>query len=260
MHDIGSTYPESEYEYEADYEDDFEDEGEFGYELEGDFEGEFEEESDFDLEGEFEDYFEAEDFSPGRPFSEQEESELASDLLSVSSDQEMDYFFGKLLKTAARTAKKILKSKTARSLLKSVIKRVAQKALPIAGTAAGTFFGGPVGAKLGGMAGNIAGKLVQKWEMEGLSLEDQEFEAAKQVVRLTGLAAQRAAKLEGLVPHPSVLVAKAVRGAARSLFRPIPRPRRLYRRRRYPSGAFPRTRNRGYWQRSGGNIVLRQVW
>jgi hypothetical protein len=44
------------------------------------------------------------------PFGDEEEAELAMELLSVSNDEELNYFFKKLIRKAARGVRKIRKS------------------------------------------------------------------------------------------------------------------------------------------------------
>jgi hypothetical protein len=124
---------------------------------------------------------EAEDESEG--IEQNEEYELASELLEATNDEELDYFFGKLLKKVSAAAK---------GPLSSVIRRVAKKALPMLGTAAGTFFGGPAGAALGAKLSGAAGQMFGL-ELEGLSPEDQELEVARRVVRLASDAARQLA-------------------------------------------------------------------
>ena len=77
-----------------------------------------------------------------------------------------------------------------------MLKGVLKKALPIAGNVAGSFFGGPIGATIGGKLGSMAGNLFEL-ELEGLSQEDREFEAAKQFVRFASEAVKNAASAPG---------------------------------------------------------------
>src|SRR4030066_2380924 len=68
------------------------------------------------------------------PLHETLEMELASELLSVTNEQELDQFIGRLVKRAGR----FLKSPVGRAL-GGVLKSVAKKALPIVGGAIGSF-------------------------------------------------------------------------------------------------------------------------
>lgn len=74
------------------------------------------------------------------PFSEAEEIELAAELLSISSEEELDQFLGKLFKGAWKGIKKVGKfvGKVAKPLGR-VLKGVAKAALPVVGGALGSF-------------------------------------------------------------------------------------------------------------------------
>lgn len=176
------------------------DESEYDEEFDEELEGEFDEEFYEEAEGEFDSGYEAEfeydveipdDAELESPFSEEEEMELAAELLSITTETELDQFLGKLFKKAWRGIKKVVKGPVGRALGK-VLKRVAKVALPVAGRALGTVFGGPVGGMIGGKLASTAGKIFGL-ELEGLSPEDQEFELAKRFVRLAGVSAKNVA-------------------------------------------------------------------
>lgn len=125
-------------------------------------------------------------------FSEADEMELASELLTVSDEAELDQFLGKLLKKASSAVGKLIKSpmgKQVGGLLKGAVKSV----LPMATGALGTLVGGPVGTALGSQLGSAANKALGL-EMEGMSAEDQEFEIARRLVRLGGEAVKKAVR------------------------------------------------------------------
>ena len=239
MHDIGRTLLEPEMdEYEAeDYADD-----EYEYEYDDD-ELEAEADDDFEFEWEFEG---ADDYE--QVFDGAEEMELAAELLSASDDEELDYFLGRLVRRARQKIKKALKGRTGR-ILKGTLRRVAKRALPMAGRAVGTVFGGPAGGAIGSKVGSAAGS-VFGLELEGLSAEDQEFEAAKRVVRLAGDATKKAAIAQTKMPA-AVAVKAAVKAAAKKhapgLLRPMPMPRIV---------GSPGGRRSGRWLRRGSRIVL----
>jgi len=223
MHDLDRT--QSMFEWEAEepeYAMEFE-EG-FGEELE--FSEELEQES---------------------PFDEATEMELASELLSVSDEAELEQFLGSLIKKVGRSVGKLIKSPVGRALV-SGLKGVAKKVLPIAGGALGGWVGGPAGAALGSKLASMAGKTFGL-ELEGLSPEDQEFETARRVVRLAGAAARHAASVPPSV-SAAVAAQKALSYAARrhapGLIRgfgglPVPMPGR--------GGS-------GRWIRRGRKIIL----
>lgn len=161
------------------------DAGEYGYEFES--EQEFETYGGYGQEG---------------PFSEAEEMELAAELLTVSNDAELDQFLGNLIKKAGRAVGGFIKSPVGKAL-GGALKGVAKQALPMLGSAVGNVLlpgvGGAVGGKLASAAGRMFGL-----ELEGLSYEDQEFEAAKGVVRLAGAAASNAAQSAPAAPQQVV--------------------------------------------------------
>ena len=145
---------------------------EFDPEMEAYESEEFEFESP-DYAGEFEEVFD-----------EAELMELATGLLGVSNEQELNYFLGDVIKKAAGAIGKAVKSPVGKAI-GGALKSVAGKALPLAGAALGGFVGGPIGAKIGsGVAKAAKGAL--GLEAEILSQEDLEFEGAKQFVRMAG--------------------------------------------------------------------------
>jgi hypothetical protein len=125
------------------------------------------------------------------PLPEVMEDELASRLLEIRSDQELDHFLGDLFKKVAGGLGKVIKGPVGQAL-GGVLKQVAKQALPTLGTAVGGFFGGPVGAALGSQLASTAGSAFGL-EYEGLSGEDREFETARRYVRFAGEAAKKAA-------------------------------------------------------------------
>src|SRR5882762_3935969 len=155
--------------------------------------------------------FESEQFewsseTTGEVIGEGDLMELAAELLEVRDEQELDRFLGdvfKKIKTFAGSAA----GKAVGGFLKGALKKV----LPIAGGVAGTFFGGPVGATIGSKLGSMAGNLFEM-ELEGLSQEDREFEAAKQFVRFASEAMKKAASAPG--GNPVAIARSAVAAAA----------------------------------------------
>lgn len=132
--------------------------------------------------------------------------ELATELLEVRDEQELDRFLGDVFKKVKAAA-----GSPAGKAVGGMLKGVLKKALPIAGKVAGSFFGGPVGATIGGKLGSMAGNLFEL-ELEGLSQEDREFEAAKQFVRFASEAVKNAASVPG--SNPVAIARSAVASAA----------------------------------------------
>jgi hypothetical protein len=127
---------------------------------------------------------------PEGSFNEITEMELASELLSISNERELDYFFDGLFKKAVGWGAKLLRSPSGK-VLKKLLRKVLKKGLPVLGATAGTAIGGPLGAQVGGAVGDKASALFEL-ELEGLSNEDKEFEIAKVFVRFAGNLAKEA--------------------------------------------------------------------
>ena len=183
--------------FESDYENSFEGEGEYAGEYEGEGES-YEAEMEWEAEG-------------GSPFSQEQEMELAAELLSVSNEQELEQFLGDLFKKVGKAAGKIINSPVGKAL-GGALKQAAKTALPIVGSAVGGYFGGPMGAQLGGKLASAGGQLLGL-ELEGMSPEDKEFEMGRGFVRFAGDATLRAARYQRSMPHRRA-VRMALRGAA----------------------------------------------
>jgi hypothetical protein len=124
-------------------------------------------------------------------FNEAEEMELAAELLGVASEQELDQFLGRLMRRAGRAVGRFVPPPTHRAL-GGILKGAAKQALPDVASMLGRRPAGGQGATNGGHPASPAGELFGL-ELEGLSLEDQEFEVAKRLVRLAGVAVKNAA-------------------------------------------------------------------
>ncbi len=150
----------------------------------------------------------------GAVLSEADEYELASELLGVASEEELDQFLGSLIKKVAKGAGKLIRSPIGQAV-GGVLKGVAKKALPLAGGALGGYVGGPLGAKIGSGLASAAGSALGL-EGEALAQEDQEFEGAKQFVRL---AADTVSKAAAASPSadPRAVAQSAALNAARQL-------------------------------------------
>ncbi len=130
-------------------------------------------------------------FEASGTLSEADEYELASELLGVTSEEELDQFLGNLIKKVGRGAGKLIRSPIGQAV-GGVLKGVAKKALPLAGGALGGFVGGPLGAKIGSGLASAAGSALGL-EGEAMAQEDQEFEGAKQFVRMAANTVNKAA-------------------------------------------------------------------
>jgi hypothetical protein len=162
------------------------------------------------------------------------------ELLSVSSEAELDLFLGKLLKGAWRGLKKVGRfvGKVARPFGR-VLRGVAKAALPFVGKALGSFIPIPgVGTAIGGAVGSAIGKALEA-EFAGLDPAEREFEMARAFVRLAGNAARDLAAAPLGVDAPELSEA-AVIDALRRRLGPGPW-----------SGAAG-----GPWVRRGGGILV----
>jgi hypothetical protein len=175
-------------------------------------------------------------------FNEQQEMELAAELLEVTNEQELENFLGGLIGSVGKALGGIVKGPIGKTL-GGVLKGVAKTALPIAGGALGTFVGGPIGGMIGSNLAGMAGKALGL-ELEGLSAEDREFEAARQFVRFASEAVKNALEAPPAADPAAVAQAAVVEAANTHA------PGLL-------GGEPPHHHRRGgRWIRRGGKIVL----
>jgi uncharacterized protein (DUF697 family) len=190
------------------------------------------------------------------PLSEAQEVQLASELLEVSSEEELEQFLGGLIKKVGG----FIRGPVGQAL-GGVLKSVAKKALPVVGGALGSFVAPGVGTAIGSKLGSMASNLFEM-ELESMSQEQAQFEAARRVVGLTAAASRMAAQARprpGVSPHTvaRAAVAKAARAYAPGLQRQliqslkataavpgVPRPGVAGQQR-------PRPQRPGYWSRGG---------
>jgi len=176
-------------------------------------------------------------------FSEAETMELAAELLDVNSEAELDQFLGGLISRAGQLVKSPV-ARHVRRRLGGLLKGAAKKALPAIGKAIGSAAGGYVGDRVGGYVGGQLGSAgrtigsktgsdlggqfggylgdqagsaigrVFGLELEGLSLEDQEFEVAKHFVQFAGAAVKNATSAPPTA-NPQAVAKQATMLAAR---------------------------------------------
>jgi hypothetical protein len=168
-------------------------------------------------------------------YSEGEEERLISELMEVNSEEEFEGFLGDLISRAAKAVGGYISSQTGQSL-GGLLKGAARQLLPVVQQALGS----------------------QETENES-EMEEQEWEAAKTVVKLSTDAAQKAA----LAPpgaDPSDVATKAVTDAARVHAPSLVAPPRMPMGGTYsgpPYGRPPLNYNRaGRWIRRGNHIIL----
>lgn len=158
------------------------------------------------------------------PLNEAQEVELATELLEISSEEELQQFLGGLFKKVARGVGGFIKSPVGRAL-GGVLKSVAKKALPVVGGALGSMVAPGIGTAIGSKLGSMAGGLFEV-ELESLPQEQAEYEVARRYVNLAAAAARNAALAK---PRPSVdprtvaraAVARAARTYAPGVYRTI---------------------------------------
>lgn len=204
--------------------------GEFGETAEF---GEFGEAGEFGETGEFGEFGEASEAQEQQflgsilgsvlggeasPLSEAQEVELATELLEISNEQELEQFLGGLFKKVARGVGGFIKSPIGRAL-GGVLKTVAKKALPVVGGALGSMVAPGIGTAIGSKLGSMAGGLFEV-ELEGLPQEQAEMEVARRYVSLAATAAKNAALAKPRVPVDARTIAKAAVAKAARLYAP----------------------------------------
>ncbi|GHC79835.1 hypothetical protein GCM10007079_18300 [Nocardiopsis terrae] len=151
-----------------------------------------------------------------------EETELAYELITVEDPAELDQFIGKVLKGAAKTAGRALRSDVGRAaggLVRDAIGSAARKAIPNLGGAVGR----TVGRRLGsGSAGERIGRRISQAVLDRAGQGEMEFggvdeevslEVARGLVRFAGDTARLAAQAgQGEDPGKAALTA-ALRAA-----------------------------------------------
>ena len=204
---------------------------------------------------------------------ETQEMELAHELLSVSNEEELNMFLGKLIRGAGRAIGNFARSPIGKGIF-GALRNVAKTALPFAGKALGSVFGGPIGGMIGGKLGSMASNLFEL-ELEGLSPEDREFEVARAYIRFASAAANNAANLaaRGGAASPQTVLKTALTQAAQQHAPGLLRPARQATggsfgngaANRVPAGGISangtgngtgRAASQGTWTRRGNTLVI----
>ena len=178
-------------------------------------------------------------------FGEEEELQLAMELLEVASEEELEQFLGNVFKSVWKGVKKVgaTIAKVAKPL-GGALKAVAKTALPFVGGALGSMIPIPgVGTALGSALGRAASNALEL-EMESEAPADRELELARRFVRIAGQAARLAADGDGS--------ARAVESAlTRALHQQLPH---------FRSPAPQQEDESGRWRRRGNRIVVMGDW
>jgi len=180
----------------------------------------------------FEYDFEAE----GDVFSEAETTALASELMEIQSEAEMEQFLGDLIKGAGSALGTFIKSPTGKAL-GGILKGAAKQILPMAGSALGRFVGGDAGAQMGSKLASFASDKL------GLEMET-DLETAKDFVRMVGDATKQIAAAPPNANPAAAAQAAVAAAAAKHL------PALLQ------SPAATGGAHHGKWIRRGNRIVL----
>ena len=178
-------------------------------------------------------------------FGEEEELQLAMELLEVASEEELEQFLGNVFKSVWKGVKKVGSTiaKVAKPL-GGALKAMAKTALPFVGGALGSMIPIPgVGTELGSALGRAASAALEL-EMAAEAPADRELALARRFVRIAGQAARLAADGDGS--------ARAVESAlTRALHQQLPH---------FRSPAPQQEEESGRWRRRGNRIVVMGDW
>ena len=178
--------------------------------------------------------------------TEADEYELASELLGVSSEEELDQFLGGLIKKVAQKGGRLFRGPIGQAV-GGVLKGVAKKALPMVGGALDDL--GPLGAKIASGVASASGDAAAV-EGEAFAQEGEQFEGAKQFVRLAADTVKKAAAAPASADPRAVAKSAAV-SAARQLAPGLLKNGAGG----HQAGAGGRGQS-GRWARRGNTIVL----
>lgn len=174
-----------------------------------------------------------------------QELALASELLSLTNEEELDQFLGGLLKGAVSAARSFAGSAAGKAV-GNILKSSARKVLPQIGQAVGNYLVPGAGGQAGKQAGAWLGsKFETGLQLEGLSPEDRELETARAFVRFATSTAQRAAATPTSVPAGTAAKQAAIAAAKQHL------PGLLR-----PANSPAASSGNGRWVRRGRNIVI----
>jgi uncharacterized protein (DUF697 family) len=178
----------------------------------------------------------------GGVLTETQELELASQLLEINSEEELEEFLGKLIGRAAKGIGNLARSGVGKALVGG-LKNVAKMALPVVGGAVGSFVAPGIGTAIGSKLGSMAGNLFEL-ELESMDEGEAEFAVAQEIVRLGARAARTAASAPQNAP-PRAVARAAIITAARRHAPGLARDARYGRRTPSRPGSRPRPRPAG---------------
>ena len=106
------------------------------------------------------------DFEQEGVFGEAEVTQMASELMEVQSEAELEQFLGDLIKKAGSAVGSFIKSPTGQAL-GGLLKSAAKQVLPMAGSALGGLVGGDTGAQLGSQSSPASSATNSRWKPRG---------------------------------------------------------------------------------------------
>jgi hypothetical protein len=178
--------------------------------------------------------------------SEVDEMELAVGLLGITNHAELEQFLGDVIDMAGRAIGKAVPP-AGRGALAGILTAAAKKALPVIDSALGSQPGLAAGTATTTRVVKAAARYLGL-ELEGLSPEDQEFEAARQFIRFAADATRNA--IGGPVATPAhAAAAQAARRYAPGLHSSFPGTPA-------PTDDPLTTAPSGRWVRRGSNIIV----
>lgn len=184
--------------------------------------------------------------NPEAVFNEADEMELAVGLLGITNHAELERFLGGVVDQAGRTVGKAVPS-AGKGALAGILTAAAKKALPVVDSA----LAGQPGLASGTATTTQVVKAAAKYlglELEGLSPEDQEFEAARQFIRFAADATKN------VVGGPVATPAHAA--AAQAAHRYAPGLRNSLTGPTSPNDEPSTPAQSGRWVRRGSNIIV----
>jgi uncharacterized protein (DUF697 family) len=147
-------------------------------------------------------------FASESPLDEADATELAADLLEVTSDAELDHFLGDLVRKAASSVKSFVSSPVGQAVVGG-LKGLAKQVLPAAGAALGNAIAPGMGGAIGQKLGSAAGSALEQGS-------DQDIEMARRFVHMAGTAIRKAEETPRGTP-PSGAARKAIMDAANAM-------------------------------------------
>jgi hypothetical protein len=172
------------------------------------------------------------------------EFEAAAELLNVRSEAELEQFLGDLISRAGSAVSSFAHSSTGKAL-GGLLKSAAKQYLP----QIGKVLGGAIDPSLARAGADLGSFVGSKFELEGVSQEDREFETARSFVRFAQDAARRAEQ-EAESQPPALAAQQAAIAAAQQHAPALVGAL---------SGARPHSQHlphQGHWVRHGRQIVI----